>query len=216
MKSWVMMIRVWSLLVALTVLNSSLPRLILAHIETGRPASEEVPPVVDPSITSCPRCVLSEGTADTYWCPATQECFYYNGTEATIWGRDCTRPNEYDQLVNFRVPGINTWTRDVFLACMTEYDPYPAETNRTTVMSDCAFSFNETTGERITGEPSRIIIDDQHTKDNIPGGSYKYYSVPPLSMCRIMVANTLTTNFKSMFSWKEQTFAWFIMYKYPS
>ena len=99
---------------------------------------------------------------------------------------------------------------------MTEYDPYPAETNRTTVSSECAFSFNETTGERITGEPSRIIIDDQHTKDNLPDGSKKYYSVPPASMCRIMVANTLTTNFKSMFSWKEQTFAWFIMYKYPS
>ena len=71
MKSWMTMIKMWSLLVAISVLNSNLPRLILAHIETGKPASEEVPPKVDPSITSCPRCVLSEETADTYWCPAT-------------------------------------------------------------------------------------------------------------------------------------------------
>ena len=44
-------------------------------------------------------------------------------------------------------------------------------------------------------------------------GSKKFYQIPPYSMCRIMIANTLSTNYRHFFNWDEQTFAYFTIEK---
>ena len=63
-----------------------------------------------------------------------------------------------------------------------------------------------------------MIVDDKYlkTKDGMENGSRKFYQVQPYSMCRVMVANTLPTNYRSFFNWDEQTYVYWAVDKYGS
>ena len=50
----------------------------------------------------------------------------------------------------------------------------------------------------------------------MPTGDRKYYTMEPYSVCQILMANVLETNYKHMFDYNDQTFAWFAAYLYAS
>lgn len=62
-------------------------------------------------------------------------------------------------------------------ACLTEYEPYPSSGTQSTVVTDCSYTFNQTSGERINNQPSRVIIDDSYKKDvdGMENGVTKYF-----------------------------------------
>ena len=103
--------------------------------------------------------------------------------------------------------------------CLTEYEPYSPKTSTNTTMNDlvitnCTLSYNSETGVKETGQPARIIINDQYLKKNKPEPTTKYYSVQPGQLCQIMLANTLTLDYRHFFNWFDQTFAYWSITKY--
>ena len=70
------------------------------------------------------------------------------------------------------------------------------------------------TGEKKLGEPARIIVDDKYLKTKeMPNGVTKHFQIAPGSMCQILIANTLTTNYKHFFSNKGHTYVYWTIKK---
>ena len=69
------------------------------------------------------------------------------------------------------------------MSCFTNYLPIEKATNTTgnyttSAINDCAYTFDESTGEKQLGQPARIIIDDTNLKsENYPNGSKKHYQI---------------------------------------
>jgi len=71
-------------------------------------------------------------------------------------------------------------------ACLTDYvveknqiSGLEVVTSSSNILTNCAFTYNSTTGETVPDLPSRIIIDDQYLKSEMPDGAKKYFKVPP-------------------------------------
>ena len=63
------------------------------------------------------------------------------------------------------------------MSCFTNYLPIEKATNSTgnyttSSINDCAYTFDESTGEKMLGQPSRIIVDDTYRRSEIlPNGA---------------------------------------------
>ena len=133
----------------------------------------EVGPVQTTKYGTCIDCIYQ---TNHYWCPATQRCYAYDGLLASLEGSDCTRPADYLEQKTWSVPEVYQFTKDVFKACMTTYEDFPSTNSISKVVSDCAFTFNTRTGQKVMNQPARLIIDDSYLKsDEMPNGSIKHY-----------------------------------------
>jgi len=114
-----------------------------------------------------------------FWCGEDQRC--YNTSYGDLTGLDCTRPENYNSLQRWDVPARYAYQSDMFSACLTDYEPYPSTERESKVVANCSYYYNETTGLKVTGQPSRLIIDDQFLKSNSYGeeGARKLFSVEP-------------------------------------
>ena len=186
------------------------------QVKSHENAKDEVVPFHEPQYSSCFDCVTSANT-HLFWCPYDQKCYYstadIRGT-ASILGRDCSRPEDYDKLIQWSIPKSHQWQRDLFTACLTVYAEYPLTNVTSQVVTNCSLSYNSQTGVKETDQPARIIIDDQHLKKNMPEPALKYYSIQPGEMCQIMLANTLSNDYRHFFNWFDQTFAYWSVAKY--
>ena len=114
----------------------------------------------------CPNCL---GENYHFWCPQSQKCYFYEGDERNVLGKDCTDPANYLKYSTTVTPLVNQFHNDILLGCFTTYLPIEKSTNSTgnyTVgsVNDCAYTFDESTGEKKHGQPARIIVDDQYRK----------------------------------------------------
>ena len=94
---------------------------------------------------------------------------------------------------------------------MTDYD-----NDQVNILTNCSYYYDDTTGVKELNQPSRIIINDTYLKSNMKDGAKKYYEVPPFSICQIMLANTLTSDYRYYFAWQDHSFAFWSFYKYAS
>ena len=112
-------------------------------------SSSERAPWVREDISTCFGCLSG---SNRYWCIATQKCYQYNpGFHNSIAGLDCTRPEDYTELLDWNIPNVFKFQTEMFPVCLTEYEPYPSEESRSLVTTDCAFTFDEESGEKVTG-----------------------------------------------------------------
>ena len=67
-------------------------------------SSDEKPPRLVEDITTCFDCLSG---SNRYWCIATQECYFYRpGFHRSIAGLDCTRPEDYAEMLDWNVPDV--------------------------------------------------------------------------------------------------------------
>jgi hypothetical protein len=191
----------------ITILVALTAQLACAHSDL----SEEEAPKRASKYSSCIECV--QQTAH-YWCQATQLCYQYEGLVSSLEGADCTRPEDYMKIQRWQVPQSYAFSRDIFQACMTDYEQFPSTNTTSSIVTDCAFTFDLATGAKVTNQPARLIVDDQYLKsDELPNGAVQNYQIEPYSMCRIMLANTLKTNYRHYFNWNEQSFVYWTAHK---
>ena len=111
-----------------------------------------------------------------------------------IKNTDCTRPENWQDLIKAPIPKANQFNNDLFESCLIPDN---------LVNSNCSFSIDADTGLRQVGEENRIIIDEDYTKDVLPDGAKKYFNVQPNELCQVMLMNASPTDYTNYFDWKQ-------------